>query len=67
MHDRGVCRMLSSDMIFKTVTCAADSKPLLIKQFADSTDQQYFMVLVITAITAAFDRFELGKLLLPVT
>ena len=44
----------------------ADGEALLIEQTADLADDQHIMALVIAAIAAAFDRLELGELLLPI-
>lgn len=44
----------------------ADGEALLIEQTADLADDQHIMTLVVAAIAAAFDRLELGELLLPI-
>jgi hypothetical protein len=44
----------------------ADRESLLIEQFANATDQQNLVMLVITPVTAALHWFELRKFLLPV-
>src|SRR3989338_288429 len=44
----------------------ADGEALPIEQFANAPDQQHLMVLVIAAIAAALDRFELGEFLFPI-
>src|SRR5882724_12674299 len=46
---------------------AADGESLFVEKLADTADEQYFMVLVVTAVAAPLDWFELGKFLLPVT
>ena len=45
---------------------ATDGKPFVIQQLTDAADQQHFVMLVIAAVTAPLDRFELGEFLLPV-
>ena len=46
---------------------ATDGKSLLVEQFTDASDEKHFVVLVVAAIAAPLDRFELGKFLFPVT
>ncbi len=46
---------------------ATDGEPIFIQQLPDAPDEQNFVMLVITPVTATLDRSELGKLLLPVT
>src|SRR5450759_3134973 len=53
--------------VFETVTRSVDGKAMLIEQFADATDEQHFVVLVITAVATALERLELRELLLPIT
>src|SRR5690606_24281892 len=55
------CRMI------ELVAGTADGKVLLVQQLPDAAAQQYFMMLIVTPVTAPLDRFELRKLLLPVT
>src|SRR4051812_43683559 len=45
---------------------AADGESLLVKKLADTTNEQDFVVLVITPVAASLDRLELCKFLLPV-
>ena len=45
----------------------ADGETFFIQQLADTTDEQHFMMLVVAPVSAPFDRFKLGKFLLPVT
>jgi hypothetical protein len=53
-------------VLIKTIAGTANGKSLLIEQFADTTNQQDFMMLVVTPVAAAFDRLELSELLFPV-
>src|SRR6185436_2113190 len=46
--------------------CATDGETLFVQKLADATDQQDFVVLVVTAVAAALDGLELGEFLLPV-
>ena len=52
--------------MIQAVARAADGEALLVQQFTDTPDQQHFMVLIVAAVAAALDRFELGKFLLPI-
>src|SRR5690606_5432578 len=62
------CRgFIHSATLVKTITCAIDRKTLFIQQLTNATDQQNFMMLVISAVTASLDRFKLCELLLPIT
>src|SRR3989442_6388217 len=49
------------------VARAANGEALLVQQFADATDQQHFVVLIITAVAAPLHRFQLREFLFPVT
>ena len=49
------------------ITCTMDGVTLLVQQFADTTDQQNLMVLVVAAVTPSLHGLELDKLLLPIT
>ena len=53
--------------LFQPVAGAADGKAFLVQQFADAAHQQHFVMLVLAAVAAPFDRPELGEFLLPVT
>jgi len=44
----------------------ADGEALLIQEAADLADHQHVVALIIASVAAPLDRFELGKLLLPV-
>ena len=52
--------------LIQSIARAIDRKALLVQQLANTPDQQYFMVLVITTIAASLDWLELRKLLLPI-
>lgn len=46
----------------RTVDCEA----LFVEKFTNATNEQYFVVLIISAVAAPLYRFELAKLLLPI-
>ncbi len=50
----------------EAVSCTADGETLFIQQTADLANDQHVLTLIVAAVTAPFDRLELGKLLLPV-
>src|SRR5690606_26023692 len=50
----------------QTQSRAADREALVVQERADLPDHQDILTLVITPVTAALDRIELGELLLPV-
>src|SRR5258706_294466 len=59
-------RRRGAQAFVEAVTRAADGESLLVEQLPDAADQQHFMMLVVAAIAAAFDRPQLGEFLLPV-
>src|SRR3989338_218411 len=67
LHCRG-CGGATLDLagLPQTIARTADGEALLVQQLANAPDQQHFMVLVVTTVAAALDRFELGEFLLPV-
>src|SRR5690606_785573 len=52
--------------VAQTVARTTDGETLVVEQFPDTTDKQHFVVLVIPAVAATLDRFELRELLFPV-
>ena len=50
----------------QAISCAVDGEAVLIKELANSSDQQHFMVLVIAAIAPPLERLELSEFLFPV-
>src|SRR6185295_116882 len=52
--------------VVEAVARPADGEAFFVEQFADAADEQDFVVLVIAAVAAALDGFELRELLLPV-
>src|SRR5574343_2053331 len=50
----------------QAITRTADGKALIIKQLANTPDEQDFVMLVIAAVTAPLDRLQLGEFLFPV-
>src|SRR5215831_15326826 len=46
---------------------AVDGEALLVEEIPDAADEQDFVVLVVAAVAAPLDRFELREFLLPVT
>src|SRR3989338_7058334 len=52
--------------ITQAIARAADGETLFIQQLANTPDQQHFMMLVVAAVAAALDRFELGEFLFPI-
>ncbi len=48
------------------LACPTNRKPLVVEQAPDLADDQYVLTLIIAAVSAPFDGFELWKLLLPV-
>src|SRR6516162_1644902 len=52
---------------FEPVAGAVDGEALLVEEVADAPDEQDFVMLVVAAVAAALDRFELREFLLPVT
>ena len=55
-----------SRAISQTAAGAIDGKALLVEQFADTADQQHFVMLVIAAVAATLDRLQLREFLLPI-
>ena len=53
--------------VFQAVSGTADGESVLIKQLANATHQQNFVVLVIASVAATLDRLELSEFLFPVT
>ena len=53
------------DAAVELVACAADGEALLIQELADTTNQQHFMMLVITAVAASLDWALVGELPVP--
>jgi len=51
----------------QSLSGATDRKAVVIQQTPDLADNQHVLSLVIAAIAAPFDRFQLWKLLFPVT
>jgi hypothetical protein len=51
----------------KAVPCSANGKSLLIQQAAYLPDDQDILALIVPAVTAALDGFELREFLFPVT
>jgi hypothetical protein len=62
LGSRLVCRC----GLIEARTGAADREALLVEQFANAANQQYFMMLVIAPVAPTLDRLELRELLLPV-
>lgn len=50
----------------QALTCATDSEAVFIEQAADLAHDDHILPLIITPVTAPFERLELGELLLPV-
>src|SRR5450830_1971199 len=54
------------EMAVELVARTTDREALFIEQFANTADQQDFVMLIIATVAAPLDRFELGEFLLPV-
>ena len=50
----------------EAVPCAANGESLFIQQAAYLPDDQHVLALIIAAVAAALDRFQLRKFLLPI-
>lgn len=51
---------------FEAVASAVDGEALLIEQFPDTPDQQDFVVLIVSSVTASLDGAKLRELLFPI-
>ena len=54
-------RRALSSAVRQAVARATDREALFVKQVADTTDQQHFVVLVVAPVAAPLHRLELGK------
>ena len=54
-------------IVFQSLARAADGEAFFVQQFADASDQQDFMMLVVTPVATPLDRAQLGEFLFPVT
>ena len=64
--DKHEARAARAAGILEAVARAVDGETVLVEQFADATDQQHLVVLVVTPIAATLQRLQLSELLLPV-
>src|SRR5690606_12071487 len=58
--------LLVNGGLAQAVARSRNREALTVQQLTDTPDQQDFMMLVITPVTATFDRLELRELLFPV-
>src|SRR5438477_8892989 len=61
------CTAGFGSLAFETMACAVDREPLFVEQVPNAPDQQHFVVLIVTAVAATLDRFQLREFLFPIT